>query len=106
MSSKITYNGFVPPCGIFCGTCPNFTRVKNKCLGAEIQCKTRKCKGIYVCCIEKKGFDYCYQCNIYPCSKLNKFANNWLKYGQDLLQNQVYIKSKGKDKFLKKMNEL
>jgi hypothetical protein len=106
MSNKIPYSGFVPPCGIFCGTCPNFTREKNKCQGADIHCKTRKCKGIYVCCIEKRGLEYCFQCSIYPCSKLQKFANNWLKYGQNLLQNQNVIKNSGKDGFLKLMNEI
>jgi len=30
-------------------------REKNRCEGAEKGCKTRKCKGIYVCCIEKKN---------------------------------------------------
>ncbi len=48
------YTGFIPPCGIYCGGCPNYKRDKNPCLGAEDHCKKRKCKGIYVCCVEKK----------------------------------------------------
>ncbi|WP_339365318.1 hypothetical protein [Vallitalea maricola] len=37
-----------------------YLREKNPCLGAEEHCKHRKCKGIYVCCKEKKNHNYCY----------------------------------------------
>lgn len=100
-----TYNGFIPPCGIYCGSCPNFTREKNKCEGAEIGCKKRKCKGIYVCCIEKKGLEFCHQCKAYPCSTFKKFAERWVKYGQNLMQNQELIKNKGKEAFIKTMKK-
>jgi hypothetical protein len=104
-NTKNQYNGFVPPCGIYCGTCPNFIREKNKCLGAEIHCKSRKCKGIYICCVEKKGLEFCHQCNSYPCSRLRKFSNTWLKYGQDLLNNQELIKENGAKGFIKEMHK-
>lgn len=94
------YNGFIPPCGVFCGNCPNYIRDKNTCLGAEIHCKKRKCKGIYVCCIEKKGLEYCYECKIFPCTRLKKFAESWKKYGQDLIKNLNDLKKLGKDKWL------
>jgi hypothetical protein len=100
---KLEYNGFVPPCGIFCGGCPNFTRDNKRCEGAEVGCKTRKCKGIYICCIEKKGLQFCYQCTSYPCNRFKKFADTWVKYGQNLLENQEIIKHYGKEEFIKKM---
>lgn len=50
-------------------------RDKNRCKGAVKACKTRKCKGIYVCCIEKKGLEFCYECNSYLCSGYQKFAD-------------------------------
>jgi hypothetical protein len=104
-SQTLKYNGFVPPCGIFCGGCPVFVRGKNSCEGADTGCKTRKCKGIYVCCIEKKGHDFCFQCKSYPCSRFLKFADRWLKYGQDLLKNQEMIKNFGKEIFLMEKNK-
>ncbi len=103
-SKALKYSGFVPPCGIFCGGCPIFTRDKNRCEGAEKRCKTRKCKGIYVCCIEKKGLEFCYECKLYPCSRYKKFADRWKKYGQNLLENQDFIRKHGKEKFIEKMN--
>lgn len=96
------YNGFIPPCGIYCGTCPNFLREKNPCLGAEDHCKNRKCKGIFVCCIEKKGYDFCYQCSTFPCSRFKKFADSWLKIGQDLIHNQRQLEELGEKECLKK----
>ncbi len=102
MTENLKYNGFIPPCGIFCGGCPVFSREKNACMGAEIGCKTRKCKGIYVCCIEKKGLEFCHQCKTYPCNRFRKFAERWQKYGQDLMANQEFILNYGKEKFIKK----
>ena len=99
------YNGFIPPCGIFCGTCPNYIREKNTCPGAEQHCKTRKCKGIYVCCIEKKGLSYCFECKSFPCSRYKKFSETWLKLGQDLIQNQQQLKELGKIEWLKQFNK-
>jgi hypothetical protein len=103
---KIKYYGYIPPCGIYCGSCPNFTREKNRCAGADQACKSRKCKGIYVCCIEKKDLEFCYQCKSYPCARYRKFADTWKKYGQNLLDNQELIKNNGKEDFLNKMNEM
>ncbi len=99
------YYGFVPPCGLFCGACPNFVREKNSCLGAEVHCKKRKCKGIYVCCIEKRGHDFCYECEIFPCSRLKRFAKTWEKYGQNVIENQRMIKAIGKQKWMKQWND-
>jgi hypothetical protein len=102
--AALNYKGFVPPCGIFCGSCPLYTREKNPCKGAEVSCKTKKCKGFYVCCIEKKGLNYCFQCKSYPCSRFKKFAERWSKYGQDLFLNQEMIKELGKEGFIVHMN--
>jgi hypothetical protein len=99
-----TYNGFIPPCAIFCGGCPVFVRKNKACLGAEDHCKKRKCKGIYVCCIEKKGLRFCYQCKTFPCSRLKKFAKSWEQYGQDLIKNQLELKELGEEKWLEKFN--
>ncbi len=76
---------------------------KKKCQGAEIGCKTRKCKSIYVCCVEKKGLEFCHQCKSYPCSRYREFAERWKKHGQDLLANQQYIAEFGKKEFIDKM---
>jgi len=99
------YQGFIPPCAIFCGECPYYIRERNPCPGAEIHCKARKCKTIYVCCIEGKGLNYCYECGKFPCRNLRNFAEIWEKNGQDLIQNQKELKRLGQRRWLDKWNK-
>ncbi|MDF2802931.1 MAG: putative acetyltransferase [Anaerocolumna sp.] len=86
------YIGFIPPCAIYCGDCPNYTKKNNSC--------ERKCKGIFVCCKEKKGLDYCYECKSFPCARFKKFAESWMKLGQDLIANQFELRKLGEKKWL------
>ena len=94
-------NCFVPPCGVNCSMCPKYKQGKNPCEGYETGCKNRKCKGIYVCCIEKKGLNYCHQCKSYPCARYKRFAESWKTLGDDLYENQQYIKEYGAEEFIK-----
>ena len=98
------YNDFIPPCGIYCGGCPRYLRKKDPCLGAGEHCKKRRCKGIFVCCSEKKNYNYCYECKSFPCSRFKKFAESWMKLGQDLVINQHQLKELGEKKWLEKWN--
>jgi hypothetical protein len=100
----LTYHGYIPPCGIFCGGCPNYIREKNKCCGAAIKCDQRKC-GIYKCCVEKKKLRFCFECKTFSCSKFKKFAETWLKYGQDLIENQKIIEAFGEEQFVNYFND-
>ena len=99
------YTGVVPPCGVFCGGCPNYIRDRKPCPGAE---KSQRCasKGCpyYVCCCTEKGHEHCHQCAEYPCKRFKRFARNWIKYGQDFIENQKLLKAQGKDAFLERWN--
>jgi len=92
------YTGYVPPCGIFCGGCPVYKRPRNGCAGAETRCKVRRCKGLYVCCVEKRGLRFCHECPIYPCARFRRFAAHWLKNGQCNFDNQSRLKARGPKK--------
>ncbi len=99
------YYGRIPACGVFCGGCPIYTREEKPCPGAEKN-KTRceKCKTFHLCCIEK-GITHCYQCNIFPCTKFKGFAKRWLKYEQNFIENQNFLKRIGEMKFLEIFND-
>lgn len=104
MSVIKEYNGRIPACGVFCGGCPMYTRQKNPCPGAEINFKRcESCKTFHLCCKEK-GITHCYQCNEFPCLKFKRFAKNWLKYGQDFIENQKLLKKAGEKEFLLQYN--
>ena len=99
------YADFIPPCGIFCGACPLFLRAKQPCPGAAIHCRERKCKGIYVCCIEQRGHRFCYECERFPCSRFKQFAASWQQYGQDLIANQKQLQELGEAAWLDNWND-
>jgi hypothetical protein len=98
------YTGYVPPCGIFCGGCPVYQRKRNGCAGAETRCRRRRCKGLYVCCVEKRGLRFCHECPIYPCARFRRFAAHWLKNGQCHFDNQRRLKELGPKKWLAEWN--
>jgi hypothetical protein len=99
------YHDFITPRGIFCGACPVFLREKKPRLGALLRCRERKCKGIYVCCIDQRGHRFCFECEIFPCSRLKKSAASWLQYGQDLIVSQEKLRASGKTDWLEKWND-
>lgn len=98
------YQGRIPACGVFCGGCPTYTRVKRPCPGAEgnIQ-RCESCTAFHLCC-KDNGISHCYQCLDFPCKKFKSFSKRWLKYGQDFIENQKLLKDLGADNFLKYYN--
>jgi len=99
------YQGRVPACGVFCGGCPMYLKVKKPCPGAEINKKRcDNCKTFHLCC-EGRGITHCYKCKTFPCYKFKRFSKNWEKYGQVLIKNQELLKIIGEEKFLCRYNE-
>jgi len=106
MNSLKPYNGRIPACAIFCGGCPVYTREKKPCPGGSINHeRCERCKSFHLCCKEK-GITHCYQCKSFPCRRLKDFAKRWLKYGQDILENQKLLKELDREKFLIHFNSL
>ena len=60
-------------CGLNCGLCPRHqmegTSKCPGCSGIEFLKKHPAC-GVLSCC-QRKGLEYCYQCDEYPCKKYN-----------------------------------
>lgn len=99
------YAGIVPACGVYCGGCPIYTREKKPCPGAEINfTRCERCKTFHLCCKEK-NINHCYECEKFPCSKFRGFAKRWLKYGQNLIDNQYLLQKTGKSEFLEYYNK-
>lgn len=94
------YEGRIPACGAFCGGCPVYVREKNPCPGAEMnKARCDNCKSFHLCC-QSRNITHCYKCKTFPCFRFRKFAKNWLKYGQDFIENQRLLKEKGEKGFL------
>ncbi|MCK5127089.1 MAG: DUF3795 domain-containing protein [candidate division Zixibacteria bacterium] len=99
------YAGRIPACGCFCGGCPVYTREKNPCPGAELNIKRcERCKTFHLCCLNK-NITHCHECDEFPCKKMKTFAKSWLKYGQNFIENQEFLKNKGEKAFIDKWNK-
>lgn len=115
-------------CGIYCGSCITYRAFKdseklresiardNECSPEDVKCGGcqtlsldgwnmdqewgRHCK--IVKCLEDKGWDFCYECDIYPeCEKFQKLAKTYLEHGEDLMNNLDRIKAGEEEEWLK-----
>ncbi len=103
-------NQMIAVCGLVCGGCdileatndPKvaqgiadcFKKERNEQVKIEdIHCSG--CKGdrsehwspdcwILQCCVDKKGLEFCYECDDFPCEKLERWAKSNKRYGEAL----------------------
>lgn len=96
----------IAPCGMNCGTCIAYMRVKNSCPGCRIY-SSGKAVSVQKCIIPRctnlvritSGF--CYDCEKYPCLRLKQLDKRYRsKYKTSFIENLTIIKEKGIDNFL------
>ncbi len=59
--------------GLYCGLCPMYQSIaKSGFPGCKILSLTISCK-LYNCCVKRKGFDTCAECEDFPCEKYDEF---------------------------------
>jgi len=108
MRTEVSFErSMIAACGINCGTCMAFLRVKNRCLGCRVdfdskrktclQCRIRNCE-----MLTKTKSEFCYECQLFPCMKMVHINKRYRKrYRANLIQNLNTIKTNGMDIFLK-----
>ena len=73
MEYKVRSYPLFAACGINCGLCPRYYTVGSSrcpgCAGEGFSDVHPAC-GVLSCC-QRKGFEYCFQCDEYPCEKYN-----------------------------------
>ena len=58
-------------CGLYCGLCPRFqSEAPGRCLGCKTFTFITSCK-IRNCCVKKRGFTTCAECDDFPCERNN-----------------------------------
>jgi hypothetical protein len=96
----------IAPCGMNCGTCLAFLRVKNHCPGCRISstAKPISCqKCIISNCIhlEKTNSKFCYECVKFPCTRMKQLDKRYrTRYNTSFIENLLMIKEKGIEDFL------
>jgi len=107
MAPSVNFDrSMIAPCGINCGTCMAYLRVKNKCLGCWIdfdsKCKTRTQCMIKNCeLLGQTSSKFCYECELFPCKRIKHIDKRYRKkYRASLIENLVSIKEIGIATFL------
>jgi hypothetical protein len=119
MVTVMVNRNLVGRCGIYCGSCIIHRAYKDSeqlrkrvaerenCKPEDVRCEGcqtvltngwenkewgKNCK--IVNCLEDKGLEFCYECDIYPnCKEFRALADHSLKYGESLAENLEKIKA-------------
>ena len=97
----------IAPCGMNCGLCRAYQRVKNKCAGCNstsfnkpshcIDCWIKNCE-----LLSNNKSKFCFTCRNYPCSRIRNLDKRYrAKYGMSMIENLETIKKIGIRKFTK-----
>jgi hypothetical protein len=96
----------IAPCGINCGTCKAYQRVRNKCSGCMsdqgpkvnhcMTCNIRYCESL-----TNTVSKFCSGCGIFPCLKIRKIDKRYqVSYETSLIQNLRRIDKIGIESYL------
>jgi hypothetical protein len=96
----------IAPCGMNCGICMAYLRVKNKCPGcmvedpnkaiSVIRCKIKNCE-----VIQKGKVKFCFGCDNFPCKNLKHMDKRYrTKYNMSVIENLENIQRFGIRKFV------
>ncbi len=110
-------NNLAAPCGVYCGACRQYLLgkkdmlekrgYKQGCEGCRI--RNKNCAFIRRDCnqLRKKELEFCYECENFPCQKLQKLDNRYSeRYYVNMIKNLERIKEIGVDKWLQEQQEL
>lgn len=111
MPSKSIQSALIAPCGMNCRLCRAYIREKKACPGCY-GADTFKSKSCAMCKIKNcetlvsNKIKYCFQCEQFPCHKINHIDNRYrTRYGMSMIENLIYIKQFGIQKFIKREKE-
>ncbi|MFW9826123.1 MAG: DUF3795 domain-containing protein [Candidatus Thorarchaeota archaeon] len=82
---------------------PNIKNVKcERCRGPEHECWSKKCE-LRDCAI-KMNVEYCFECQNFVCTKLDKFANMGIEHHKRTIENMKEMKKYGLNKWISIQN--
>jgi hypothetical protein len=96
-------------CGIDCGLCPRYHTTGDSrcpgCAGPDFFEKHPSC-GHITCCAKKRKLEVCSQCNEFPCSKFESWAegDSFVTH-QKTLSNLKSIKGEGLEEFMEQQRK-
>ena len=103
----------IAACGMNCRICIGYfgytmsgKKRKMKCIGCKPRDKSCAFLKKYCKKLTKKEVEYCYECNEFPCSHLEKIDKGYReRYNMSMIENLEYIRDKGINNFLKQQEK-
>lgn len=93
------------PCGIFCGLCTKYqSKAPSRCLGCRIGEQHSWCS-IYRCCVMKKGYTTCMECEEYPCERYSRRGWGEDQQTRTAQDSSNSIKKTGMERLLEEQKE-
>ena len=68
-------------CGLFCGTCPSYPEDCYGCLSEKVRSGCEACTPGFRDCAQAHGVRYCFQCEAFPCDRLQWFSKQHIVNG-------------------------
>ena len=107
----MTDASLIAPCGMNCGICMAYLRVRRRCPGCRgedanksvsvLKCAIRNCETVKA---SQSGF--CFDCASYPCKRVKHLDKRYrTKYSMSMIENLEFIRDKGIAAFVEKENE-
>lgn len=97
----------IASCGMNCGICRAYLRLKNKCHGCKVDNINKPVSCIHCkiknCCVFQNGkVKFCFECKEFPCDRLKHLDKRYrTKYNMSMIENLGNIKKNGIRKFVR-----
>ena len=86
-------------CGLFCGTCPSFPEECEGCLSNRVAERCIECRHGFRACAKKHNVTWCYECNDFPCKRLDDFIPvhvvNGIVHHENIINDLRIMKESG-----------
>jgi hypothetical protein len=107
MKSPVKFDSSViATCGMNCGNCLAYLRVKNHCPGCRVssidnQVSCQNCIISNCIHLEKTNSKFCYECVKFPCTRMKQLDKRYrTRYNTSFIENLLMIKDNGIEEFL------
>ncbi len=96
-------------CGLYCGTCSAYKKECDGCLSDRIAQECAICSEGFRECAIQHNILRCYECNEFPCIKLEQFSKkhvvNGVGHHTHVIDNLLYMKEFGVEKWINHQKE-
>ncbi len=91
-------------CGLFCGACPCYPDDCHGCLSYKLTAHCVSCPNGFRDCAEEHNVTRCFECNEFPCDRLEHFSKqhyqNGIGHHENVIADLTYMRENGVDNWI------